>query len=113
VHPTIPAIGTDGAIPDLTLPAERQVEPGATVAKPSLQPETLVRRRAMPYAVFEQDERLTRVFATEQEAWDVADVAGLVEIAPDGTRAPEDHLEIRPCADDPKEPANATSDFIT
>jgi hypothetical protein len=66
----------------------------------------------MPYAVFEEDERLTRVFATEQEAWDAAEVAGLVETAPDGTRVLEDHLEIRPCAADPQEPAGAASDFI-
>jgi hypothetical protein len=67
----------------------------------------------MPYAVFEADERLTRIFDTEQEAWDAADNAGLVEIAPDGSQVLEDHLEIRPCPAEPQETAGAASDFIT
>jgi hypothetical protein len=66
----------------------------------------------MPYAVFEENERLTRVFATEQEAWDAAENAGLVEIGPDGTKFLEDHLRIKPCAADCHEPAGAGSDFI-
>lgn len=64
----------------------------------------------MPYAVFEDSDRLTRVFETEQEAWDAAEAAGLVESGPDGTRFLEDHLEIRPCQADCQEPANAASD---
>jgi hypothetical protein len=32
----------------------------------------------MPYAIFENDEKLTRIFASEQEAWDAAERAGLV-----------------------------------
>jgi hypothetical protein len=66
----------------------------------------------MPYAVFEGTERLTRVFATEQEAWDAAESAGLVEIGPDGTKFLEDHLEIKPCTADCREPADAGSDSI-
>jgi hypothetical protein len=61
----------------------------------------------MPYAVFEHGERLTRVFATEQEAWDAAENAGLMEMAPDGSQVLEDHLEIRPCPADPKQAADA------
>ena len=66
----------------------------------------------MPYAIFEDDERLTRVFATEQEAWDAAESAGLVEITPDGTPALEDHLEIRFCTTDPQDTADTTSNFL-
>lgn len=66
----------------------------------------------MPYAVFEGGERLTRVFATEDEAWDAAESAGLVEIGGDGTKFLEDHLEIRPCSADCQEPADAGSSFI-
>jgi hypothetical protein len=33
----------------------------------------------MPYAVFEDGERLTRVFVTEEQAWQAAERAGLVE----------------------------------
>ena len=57
----------------------------------------------MAYAVFEDDERLTRIFATEQEAWDAAERAGLVETAPDGRRVLEDHLDIRFCPGEPEE----------
>ncbi len=63
----------------------------------------------MPYAVFEGSERLTRVFENEQEAWDAAEGAGLVEIGPDGIEFLEDHLEIRPCTADCQEPADAGS----
>jgi hypothetical protein len=70
------------------------------------------REATMPYAVFENGERLTRIFATEHEAWDAAESAGLVEIGPDGTKFLEDHLEIRPCTADCQEPAGADSDFI-
>jgi hypothetical protein len=38
----------------------------------------------MAYAVFEDEERLTRIFATEQEAWDAAERAGLVETTSGG-----------------------------
>lgn len=66
----------------------------------------------MPYAVFEADARLTRVFATEQQAWDAAEIAGLVEIAPDGEKVLEDHLEIRSCAADPQDTTGTTPDLL-
>lgn len=65
----------------------------------------------MPYAVFEDGERLTRVFATEEEAWKAAERAGLVETA-DGKKALEDSLEIRPCEADPEGSDGAELDFI-
>lgn len=65
----------------------------------------------MPYAVFEDDERLTRTFATEQEAWDAAEGAGLVETAADGTRVLEDHLNIRFCPGEEEEGGDAGTDF--
>ena len=65
----------------------------------------------MPYAVFEDDERLTRTFATEQEAWDAAESAGLVETAADGTRVLEDHLNIRFCPGEVEESSDADADF--
>ena len=65
----------------------------------------------MPYAVFDDDERLTRIFATEQEAWDAAESAGLVETAPDGTRVLEDHLNIRFCTGEVEESDGAGADF--
>ncbi len=66
---------------------------------------------AMPYAVFEDGERLTRVFATEEDAWKAAERAGLVETA-DGKKVLEDHLEIRPCDAEPEASDEAGSDFI-
>ena len=65
----------------------------------------------MAYAVFEDEERLTRMFATEQEAWDAAERAGLVEIGPDGKRILEDHLEIRFCDGEPENDEDAGADF--
>jgi hypothetical protein len=65
----------------------------------------------MPYAVFEDNERLTRVFTSEQEAWAAAERAGLVETAPDGKKVLDDHLEIRPCNAEPHED-DCGSDFI-
>jgi hypothetical protein len=61
----------------------------------------------MPYAMFEDEERLTRVFATEQEAWEAAESADLVEFTPDGGKMLEDHLEIRPCAAEPQTAASS------
>jgi hypothetical protein len=57
----------------------------------------------MPYALFENEERLTRSFATKQQAWDAADRAGLVETTSDGKKRLDTHLQIRPCFDAPTE----------
>lgn len=65
----------------------------------------------MAYAVFENDERLTRIFATEQEAWDAAERAGLIDIDPDGKKIFDDHMEIRFCAGEPEETQDAGADF--
>ena len=65
----------------------------------------------MAYAVFENEERLTRIFATEQEAWDAAERAGLIDVAPDGTKILDDHLEIRFCAGEPEPGEDAGADF--
>jgi hypothetical protein len=65
----------------------------------------------MAYAVFEEDERLTRIFATEQEAWNAAERAGLVDTAPDGKKVLDDHLEIRFCAGAPDKGEDMGADF--
>ena len=65
----------------------------------------------MPYAVFEDGERLTRVFATEEDAWKAAERAGLVDTA-NGKKVLDDHLEILPCEADPHGSDGAESDFI-
>ena len=65
----------------------------------------------MAYAVFEEDERLTRVFASEQEAWEAAERAGLVETTTSGKKILENHLEIRFCIGEPEEDVSAGADF--
>jgi hypothetical protein len=65
----------------------------------------------MPYAVFEDGERLTRVFATEEDAWKAAERAGLVDTA-SGRKVLDDHLEIRACEAEPEGSDDAESDFI-
>jgi hypothetical protein len=57
----------------------------------------------MPYALFEDEERLTRSFATKQQAWDAAERAGLVETTPAGNKRLDHHLEIRVCTDVPED----------
>ncbi len=50
----------------------------------------------MPYALFENDDQLSRPFATEAEAWKHADDAGLVSDH-HGKPALEDNYVIKPC----------------
>jgi hypothetical protein len=57
----------------------------------------------MPYALFEDEERLTRSFATKQQAWEAAERAGLVETTPGGKKCLDTHLEIRACTDVPED----------
>jgi hypothetical protein len=65
----------------------------------------------MAYAVYEDQERLTRIFATEQEAWDAAERAGLVETTSNGRKLLEDHLQIRFCTGEPEQDEDAGADF--
>ena len=66
----------------------------------------------MPYALFEENERLTRSFATEQEVWAAAERAGLVETRADGEKALEDNFKIKFCESSPDEVNDPDSDFI-
>jgi hypothetical protein len=65
----------------------------------------------MAYAMFEDNERVSRIFRTEREAWDAAERAGLVQISPDGKKALDDHLGIRFCTGEPEEDEDAGADF--
>jgi hypothetical protein len=51
----------------------------------------------MAYAVFKDDEKLSRTFPTKEEALEKADEAGLVDTAK-GKPVLEDNLTIKPCA---------------
>jgi hypothetical protein len=67
----------------------------------------------MSYALFEDDEKLTRSFPTRQGVWNAAERAGLVVPGPDGMMALEDHFEIKPCEPDPDEvPTDPDAGFI-
>ncbi len=66
----------------------------------------------IPFALFEDDERLTRSFATEREVWDAAERAGLVVAAPNGTKILDDHLEIKPCDAVPDQTSDPGFDFL-
>lgn len=51
----------------------------------------------MPYALFEGDQKLSQEYPTEQDAWQHADEAGLIDIV-DGKTVLEDGYTIQPCA---------------
>jgi hypothetical protein len=50
----------------------------------------------MAYALFEDDQKLSQEFPTEQDCWEHADEAGLVEVV-DGKTVLEDGYTIQPC----------------
>lgn len=60
----------------------------------------------MPYALFINDERISRIFQTKQEVWDHADEAGLVVDAATDDERPvlsrelDKDYTIKPCEGD-------------
>lgn len=57
----------------------------------------------MSYAMFEDDEKLTRSFPSREQVWKAAEQAGLVVPDAHGKMVLEDHFEIKPCEPDPDE----------
>ncbi|MET4276626.1 MULTISPECIES: hypothetical protein [unclassified Bradyrhizobium] len=55
----------------------------------------------MAYALFKDDEKLSRTFSTKEETLKKADDAGLVESGGGQPRL-EDDLQIKPCSPDPE-----------
>jgi hypothetical protein len=53
----------------------------------------------MPYALFEDDEQLSRALPTEAEVWRHAVQACLIDTTGDIDRL-ENHLSIKPCPDE-------------
>jgi hypothetical protein len=51
----------------------------------------------MPYALFEDEAKLSQEFPTEEDAWQHADEAGLVDLV-DGKTVLEDGYTIQPCS---------------
>jgi hypothetical protein len=63
----------------------------------------------MPYALFSNDARLSKPYATEADVWKVARTSGLVvDVATEEEKANphpvlDNHYEIRPCDPEPNE----------
>ena len=55
----------------------------------------------MPYALFENESKLSRAFATASDVLRCAEDCGLVVDGPDGKPRLEDDYNIKPCAPDP------------
>ncbi|MBP1294260.1 hypothetical protein [Bradyrhizobium elkanii] len=53
----------------------------------------------MPYALFEDDQKLSKEFSTEEEVWAHAEEAGLVDVVA-GKTVLEDGYTIQPCQPD-------------
>ena len=64
----------------------------------------------MPYALFENEFRLSRLFPTAADAWRCAEDCGLLVDGADGEQRLEDGYAIRPCAAEPNEDAESNSE---
>ncbi len=53
----------------------------------------------MPYALFEGDAKLSKEFSTEEDVWQHADEAGLVDLV-EGKAVLEDDYTIQACGSD-------------
>lgn len=65
----------------------------------------------MPYAVFDDDLKLSRAFPSKPEALRKADEAGLVENGPDGKPVLQNELTIKPCPPDGQTGSNDELDW--
>jgi hypothetical protein len=66
----------------------------------------------VPYALFENDERLTRPFRTEREVWEAAERADLIVFGTHGEKTLDNNFEIKPCDAAPDELAGATDEIF-
>jgi len=61
----------------------------------------------VPYALFENDERLTRPFKTEREVWEAAEQADLITLDTHGEKILDNNFEIKSCEATPEELASS------
>ena len=54
----------------------------------------------MPYALFENNAKLSRTFPTEMEVWRCAEDSGLVIAGVHGEKRLDDNYAIKPCLSD-------------
>ena len=71
----------------------------------------ITRETAVPYALFENNEQLTRPFRTEREVWEAAERADLTTTGANGEKMLDNNFEIKPCtatAEELKKPPQET-----
>lgn len=66
----------------------------------------------MPYALFENEYRLSRTFPTATDVWRCAEDCGLVVDDPDGGQRLNNGYAIKPCPHDATEAAEPASDWM-
>jgi len=66
----------------------------------------------VPYALFENDQRLTRPFRTEREVWEAAERADLIVFGRHGEKTLDNDFEIKPCEAAPEEMSAAEQDIV-
>lgn len=67
----------------------------------------------VPYALFENDEQLTRPFHTEREVWEAAEQADLITLGTHGEKILDNNFEIKPCEATPEELATASLEIVS
>jgi len=86
--------------------------PKRTSPKASLFPEDCDLEPLVPYALFENDERLTRPFRTEREVWEAAEQADLITLDTHGKKILDNNFEIKSCEATPEELASSGSTIV-
>jgi hypothetical protein len=66
----------------------------------------------MAYALFENDDKLSRAFPTEADVWRCAEESGLVIADADGEKRLEDSYAIKPCPPDGEETTSSGMDLF-
>jgi hypothetical protein len=66
----------------------------------------------MPYALFENDAKLSRAFPTELDVWRCAEDSGLVIAGVHGEKRLDDNYAIRPCPPDSEEAGSPGIDLF-
>jgi hypothetical protein len=66
----------------------------------------------VPYALFENNEQMTRPFRTEREVWEAAEQADLVTLDAHGEKVLDNSFEIKPCEATPDELVGSGQDIV-
>jgi hypothetical protein len=66
----------------------------------------------VPYALFENDEQLTRPFRTEREVWEAAEQADLLTFGTHGEKILDNNFEIKSCEATPEELTAVPPDIV-